>query len=649
MKRKTSISVKFTLIVFCISAIPLFIVSAISVNSSVDSLRELLAKNLMTKSVMVGESIDDFFTQRIADIKVLSQADVLESDDTEAVQQYFSEVIDANKLLSDIWVITPGGKVKATANEQENVGSDVGDINPSVFTLFESALNAQQGDVYLTDSVPYQNGSSVFLVTPITDDSNTIVTSVLLVEVSMAPIKQIVSTFNDNVIGDKFVYLLNDDSEVIASDDPDQTLYEAFNDLAVKSDVLNATEEDGSNAFVIYHDVYGHEVMAGMADMRAHGQNGALDWGIIAVAEIEAIGAPAIQLRNLVVSIALFCVAFSCISAALYSRSLVRPIKMICERMDDLAKGDLTARLHIRSNDEIGMLAKTFNHFVEKQGSLIRQISDSTTQLRNELVKVSTAVSETQKASEQQLEENQRVALAATEMTASIQAVAVSAENASTETRNAEYDVINGKEVISGTIRSIEMLAEDIQNASSIVQKVETDSNEVGKVMDVISGIAEQTNLLALNAAIEAARAGSQGRGFAVVADEVRTLASLTQQSTGEIRTIVEGLQDGSANSVKAMANSSEKASQLITSAADADEVLIKITNKTQTISEMNNEIALSAEQQSMSSQTISDSILLITDMANKTGECAIRSKSSVEKLEGISRTIDGLIGRFKY
>lgn len=646
-----SISSKFTLVALLICAIPLLIVSATSINLSTKALESTLGEELMNKSTMVGENIDNFFEQRIADVKVLSQADALESDDANSAKQYFDEVLNANKMLSDIMVISPSGIITAAAKNQDRIGVSLDQLNKPAMMLFKNTLTSNQGDVYLSDAVKYKDLSSVFLLTPITDDSNTVVIAVLLVEVSMSPIINIIEKFNDSVIGDKSVYLLNDDSEVIHTADPEQTLFEKFNDLTVNPNVLDATEEDGSQAFLTYKDFHGDMVMVGMADMKAHGKNEALDWGIIAVSEIEAITAPIMHIRNFIIAATLISILLACVMALVFSRSLVKPLLLITDRVEDLVEGegDLTLRLDENRQDEIGTLAKKFNAFLEKQAALISQIANLVQELRSELNNVSMAVSKTQQASDHQIKENAQVATASTEMTSTIQEVARNAEEASNETQNAEKHAKDGQEIVSQTVDGIQSLAHDIERAAEVIQRVENGSLEVGKVMDVISGIAEQTNLLALNAAIEAARAGEQGRGFAVVADEVRTLASRTQQSTKEIHAIIEGLQAGSTDAVKAMEGSTSQADALVESAAHAGAALEKITHVIQNVSGMNTQIASAAEQQSVTSEQIGESILRINDMAKETGEYAINSAESTARLNDISGKISGLINRFKY
>ncbi len=310
--------------------------------------------------------------------------------------------------------------------------------------------------------------------------------------------------------------------------------------------------------------------------------------------------------------------------------------------------GDLTRRLESRSNDELGELAQWFNRFIEQLQSVIAELKNTSVQLSSSATEVSAITEESNQQVARQESETELVATAINEMAATVQEVANHANNAATATQEADQEARQGQKIVTSTVDAIDALSGGINNAAEVIQKLESDSQEIGTVLDVIRGIAEQTNLLALNAAIEAARAGDQGRGFAVVADEVRTLASRTQESTQEIDQMIERLQGGSRDAVKVMNASREQAQDLVGQAAQAGESLQTITQAVNNITDMNLQIASATEEQSNVALGIDTSIVTIRDISVETARSVEQASSSSEKAVALADKVQKLVNRFK-
>ncbi|WP_018952864.1 methyl-accepting chemotaxis protein [Thioalkalivibrio sulfidiphilus] len=332
------------------------------------------------------------------------------------------------------------------------------------------------------------------------------------------------------------------------------------------------------------------------------------------------------------------------------ARSIVKPLCETVARLDDIAQGegDLTQRLPVEGKNELTQLAVAFNAFVSKIQDVVRQVAGATSQLAAASEELSATAEQTTNQVRRQQNETDQVATAMNEMTATVQEVARNATEAAAAARETDQEANAGRDVVGATIRSIEALASEVENAAGVIQRLSADSEEIGKVLDVIRGIAEQTNLLALNAAIEAARAGEQGRGFAVVADEVRTLASRTQESTHTIQEMIERLQGNASSAVTVMEKGRVQASGSVQQAAKAGESLKTITGAVARITDMNTQIASAAEEQSAVAEEINRNVVNISQAVDETASGSQQISTASDELARLAAELQGMVGQFK-
>ncbi|MBU2893779.1 methyl-accepting chemotaxis protein [Colwellia sp. D2M02] len=307
------------------------------------------------------------------------------------------------------------------------------------------------------------------------------------------------------------------------------------------------------------------------------------------------------------VSLLLVMSLLSIIIARYVSKSVV----IIDSSLQELALGggDLTNQIKVISQDELGSVVKNFNAFTQFLRVIVKEVVDTVPPLTASAEKLTEKVRDVNGNVQEQADVAEVTKQSMIEMQYSVTDIAKSASQAATAAGEGESEVNLGMENVQKSLSVSTGLAEEIGNASHVIDQLAKDSQNMNQILDVINGIAEQTNLLALNAAIEAARAGEQGRGFAVVADEVRNLASRTALSTTEIRELLDKLISAADKSVTTMALASEQAQNNEKISLEVDKSLTKIKAQIGHISSMNSQIATATEEQSSVAEIVVNNI----------------------------------------
>lgn len=333
-----------------------------------------------------------------------------------------------------------------------------------------------------------------------------------------------------------------------------------------------------------------------------------------------------------------------------FSRQIASPIIQTVQLFKNIAQGegDLTVRLQQSSKDELGELARWFNTFIEQIQNIILKVRHEASGLEQTANEMTTVSKENIKGAEKQQKATEEVAESMRGMDSVVQDVSDSASLAEEATTKVSDVTKIGADVVNKTTDSIIKVSKDVKKATEIMIELDATSDEIGSVVGVINSIAEQTNLLALNAAIEAARAGEQGRGFAVVADEVRALASRTQESTLEINSIIEKLQQSSTDAVKAMNSGYEAVDVCVGDAEQARQSLEDIKLQIEGITEMNLRIASNSKEQTKTSHTITENISDIDVISKANFESAASVSKGSQNIITSTTTLSDLIGQFK-
>ncbi|MCO4200583.1 methyl-accepting chemotaxis protein [Aeromonas hydrophila] len=374
------------------------------------------------------------------------------------------------------------------------------------------------------------------------------------------------------------------------------------------------------------------------------------DWLLAMVMYRDVLEAPLSSLLWQLVGLTLvLMLVFSALLTAMF-KYLFADLGRVAGALHDIAhgEGDLTVHINTRSKDEVGQLAESFNQFVARLHGIVSRLRDVTVELAAQSrAQAAGAQSRSQRVRQQQ-DEIVMVATAVTEMASATQEIAGNAEFAATTSGDAVKLAVAGQSQVGQSQRSITGLADEVADASQIINELDAHAQKISGILATISGIAEQTNLLALNAAIEAARAGEQGRGFAVVADEVRVLSRRTHDSTDEIQQMIETLQQTTRRAVSGMETSRQLAGTSVEDAESANLSLGQINEAIGAISDMATQIAAAAEEQTSVTSEISRNTENIRHVSQELAEQANQEAAQAAELKGLTERLEQEIGRFR-
>jgi len=331
-------------------------------------------------------------------------------------------------------------------------------------------------------------------------------------------------------------------------------------------------------------------------------------------------------------------------------RGMLHPLDTMAEAVAALSRGngDLTHRLAVIQHDEIGVVTRHINIFLDKLHDMMLKIASSSRELDQQAGQSRDMAVKNNVSLQHQQQEISQIATAVHEMSATANEVASNAEQTAQAVRESANNCEQGKQVIARNQQSITRLAGEVEQASNIIRELEQNALQINTILATIQGIAEQTNLLALNAAIEAARAGEQGRGFAVVADEVRVLSQRTQKSTGEIRAMIETLQRNTHQAVATMDQSQSLAQDSVDEAQSATIALEQITHAITQISDMAMQISSAAEEQRAVTEEVGRNIQATKDVSDELSDTARRSNELSADLHEISRDLNQQVNSFR-
>ncbi|EHD0105913.1 methyl-accepting chemotaxis protein [Vibrio parahaemolyticus] len=542
---------------------------------------------------------------------------------------YVKDILEKPTPKSSFLAIGFGYESNGYVIENDD-GWDAGpDYDPRQRPWFIAAKN--KGDLVVTD--PYVDASSKNVIisvgTPVKQNGQFL--AGMFYDLELTTLSDLVNQVNLFDAG--YLFLVTDDGTTIAHP---QSKYngEKLNSYLPQVDLNKATQ---------HIEVDNNPYMVSLTHIPSE------NWYVGAIIDETAAYSVVGELRNSAIIYSIIAVLASVIALTLLIRTLMRPLDTLNTAIKDVAsgKGDLTQRLETDTDQEFSELAKNFNTFMENLQQQIIESKSISDQILTGTQITAEGARDSAGAIQTQLQELEQLATAMHEMSVTATEVANNAQGAASAAKEADQATIEGSSVVNESTQTINMLSDSIDLAVEEVQVLESATANIETILKVINDIADQTNLLALNAAIEAARAGESGRGFAVVADEVRTLAQRTQESTTEIRSMIEQLQSGASSVASAMHQSKGSAVEAVEKADLANDALQRIRDAIQRISDMNLQIASAAEEQSLVAEEINNNTVNIKDLSTQVADSANRTNEAMQSQHDNVRKQDEILNRF--
>ncbi|MGH1487019.1 MAG: methyl-accepting chemotaxis protein [Cellvibrionaceae bacterium] len=568
---------------------------------------------------------------------------------------------DASQLTEaiEVWIDSNSRVIQSLSEEQAEKVGDLASIDYArrAAGFFNTYVGNEKGEFFIqpTTTMPadydprvrgwYKNGiatnestiSKPYIGKPSGYRMVTFAKSIVVdgQRIGVSGASVLLSTISDSVLADKYYKdgfaALVDTNGVIQIHRDESLLNKPITDLipSIQGGALNQWAKSGE---VTPLKVSGVEHLVTLTPVANH------DWYVLTGLESSVVYA---NTQSLIMRFILLGIIATAILAALgftMVNRLLKPLHALSHTMEDIAHGeaDLTQRLEEQGSSELKTVAVSFNLFIQRMQTALQQTRSSSEKLTAVAGEARSDSDHNRNQIDTQLNEIQQVATAIDDMASTADQMAESAREAANAAGNSADNSQKGMDFAQLNQENMSQLDEQVEQATTAIQKLDDHSQQINSILSTIQGIAEQTNLLALNAAIEAARAGEQGRGFAVVADEVRSLSQRTHEATEEIQKMILTLQDHSKSAVNIMDVGRDLAKSTRTNTEEVAQQLKSIHEAINSISEMSEDIAKASSDQRQVSQSINQlmgTINSASEAISQTGGSALSRANTLDEL----------------
>jgi methyl-accepting chemotaxis protein len=645
-----------------LSLVPLLIVSSLSYINSKASLKKEIFSGLQAINILKEHTIENYFFDREADLEVLSHSkdakDAVKSlnayvksygDSIKSqkykniynkIDPYLQEFIKVHGYYDLFIIDADHGHVVYTARKESDLGENLeaGSLkNSGLASLWRKVVKQEEFAIEDFSFYGPSKEPACFVGIPVFDHNNK-VAAVLALQLNVEEINSVMQ--NKTGMGNTGEsYLIGKDKFMRS-----ESRFEDNTLLVRKVDTFAVTEVfDGRKGEGIIKDYRGVSVLSSYIEYKFKG----LHWAVISEIDEKEAFKPIASLRTWIVFIALISVVFICLFAFFVAKGITKPIKDLTNFAKEVSDGDLTVKIDVKSDDEIGLLAGSFKAMVEKLflivenilsssdrlSSSAQELSSSAQEMNATTEEVASTVQEITKGTETTAKRVEETSNVMVQMAASVSQVAGGAGSAASASIQAKNTAANGGKASENAVQKMNSIYDLTNESTEVIKKLGERSNEISEIITVITDIADQTNLLALNAAIEAARAGEAGRGFAVVAEEVRKLAEGSAEAADKISNLIKGIQKETTRAVESMRTNSKEVDEGRIAIQAVGTALNEIIEGVDNTASMVEQISAASQQMAAGTSQVVKSVDDIASTSEETASATEEASASTEEM----------------